>query len=399
MRVLFITPRFPGRHLRGDQMRAFTQIRHLATRHAVTLLCAAAPEPGLEGAEELRVCCERILVLPQSRWRAVRDAICALPGGRPLQTAIYDAWPPRDALDALLADGAFDLAHVQMARLAGVAGRLRGLPCVLDLVDALSLNMRRRAELDRGPLRPLARIEADRLARLERSLCREVAAVAISSRQDGASIDGGRELQWVPNGVELERFPFRPLADRGQVIVFGANLGYFPNVDAAQWFATEVLPLVRRACPAAELHLVGRRPAAALERLARRVPGVRLIGPVPDMHAELAGAAVAISPLRAGSGQQLKLMEAMASGAPLVASARSAAGLDARPGEHLLVANDADGLARAVIRLLQDRAFAAELARRARSWVEVNACWSLAAERLDRIWRDAAAAGARSARS
>lgn len=399
MRVLFVTPRFPGAAARGDQTRALQQLRHLAPRHAITLLTPDPAPAGSPAAHEIARLCERVCVVPASRWRQAWRLASAPATGRPLQCALYDAWPAQHALATLLGALDFDLVHVQMARLAGLFERLSGLPRVLDLVDALSLNMERRGRLDRGPAAAVARREARRLAALEDRLCAAADAVAISAAPDRARLACGREVVVVPNGVDPDEFPYVDARRDGARIVFGANLGYFPNVDAALWFAREVLPRVRRHVPEARLQLVGARPARALQRLARADAAVELVGPVEHMHPWLARAAVAISPLRAGSGLQLKVLEAMASGTPLVASPASAAALEAEAGVHLEVADDAAGMAAAVVRVLRDRRRARALAARAHALATTRYTWAQAAEQLDAAWSAArvsrAAAAAR----
>ncbi len=390
MRVLFITNRFPGLLMRGDQLRAFQQIRLLAPRHAITLLSFGAPEGDRRGEAELAACCERVIVArrdaPGLAWRALR----ALFSDLPLQVAAYDQVPGSARLHELLSTALFDLAHVQMARLGPMLQRLQPLPCVLDLVDALSVNMARRADLDRGPLRLFARLDARRLARYERRICAQAHSVAVCSAPDRQAI-GADNIHLVHNGVDLDRFPFVTAA-RGSDIVFIGNLGYFPNVDAASWFATEAMPLINERLPLTRLKLVGARPAGHLRRLAARLPQVDLIGQVPEVHSYLASAAVAVVPLRSGSGQQLKILEAMAAGTPVVSTSLSAAGLEAVDGEHLLIADDVAGMADAVLRLMSDPALGARLARSARALVERDHTWDRSARDLERLWLDAAEA-------
>ena len=389
MRVLFATNRCPGALTRGDQLRAFQHLRHLSARHAITLLCFDAEAPA-DTLAALRACCERVIVVPRNRVGMGLRALAALPGGRPLQVAMHDAVPAVLDLPALLATSNFDLAHLQLVRLGGLVPHLASLPVVIDMVDALSLNMTRRAALDRGPLRRVARLEASRLARYERALCSQVAAATVCAAADRTAIGDFANLHLVGNGVDLQRFPFaRPDARvdaPNSEIVFIGNLGYFPNIDAATWFANAVFPRVRALHPHAKLRLVGARPAPALRQLASSREGVELVGEVPDVLPHLQRAAVAVVPLRAGSGQQLKLLEAMAAGTPVIATAQSAVGLDAVDGEHLLIADDAATMADAVLRLLHDPVLARRLALAARTLVEQRWSWERSALDLEQVW-------------
>jgi glycosyltransferase involved in cell wall biosynthesis len=390
MRVLFVTNRFPGRLMRGDQVRAFEQLRALSARHEITLLSFAAPERDAEGESLLRACCARVVVAPRALPGVAWRAVCALGDDRPLQVAAFDAVPAAAALPTLLAGTRFDVAHVQLARLGPMLRRLAPVPCVVDLVDALSLNMTRRATLDAGPLGWIARIEARRLAAYERRLCGEAARVAISALPDRDAI-GAPHLRQVPNGVDLERFPFVAGAGRRD-LVFVGNLGYFPNVDAAAWFVDTVMPILRPRHPGLRLRLVGARPARRLRRIAAAFDDVDLVGEVPDVHPELARAAVAVIPLRCGSGQQLKMIEAMAAGTPVVSTSLSASGFDAVPGEDLLIADGCDAMADAVSALLGDRDRALRMAASARRHVERGYAWDASARALEQLWFEAAAA-------
>lgn len=393
MRVLFITSRFPQSLRRGDEQRAYQHLRELAPRHEITLL-AFAPEEESAVTADVRRWCRRVVTVEPSLGGRLSRALRALPGSVPLQAAINDTRTFRTALTELRQSSTFDLAHVLLARLGEALPLLGALPCVVDLVDALSVNMARRAHYDAGPMRLLARFEAARLLPYERRLCAQAAAAAVSSTRDrdalGADLPA---LHVVANGIDPEEFAFSTQTRGPNTLVFSGNLGYFPNVDAAVWFAREVLPLLRAKHPEAELHLVGARPAAILRRLAQAQAGVRLIGPVQDMRPHLGRAAVALAPMRAGSGQQIKILEAMACGAPVVATSLAAGGLDAVADRHLLVADDAQTFADAVSRLLQDRAGADELARNARALVEQRYTWKASALAVETLWHAACGAG------
>lgn len=387
MRVLFITQRLPARSARGDQCRAFAHIRELSARHRITSL-SFSPAGSAERAA-LQPHCEDIIVLPRSRWRAGLRVLAALRGPLPLQVALHAGLAQEFDLGPLRRSG-FDLCHVQLVRLAPLLDDFKPLAGVLDFVDALSLNMARRARYDRGPARWLAALEAPRLRALERELCNGPLNTVCSA----ADADAMGAVPWRPqlvrNGVDLDEFPFSSGQPRAEEIVFVGNLGYFPNVDAACWFAAEVLPLLLSRRPQLRLRLVGARPAAALRRLAAAQPNVELVGPVARVQPYLARAAAAIAPLRAGSGQQFKLLEAMALGTPVVSSRQSADAIGAVDGEHLLVADDAAGMSAALLRLLDQPPLGQALAAQARRFVEAEFSWARSARELEEMWKAAA---------
>jgi sugar transferase (PEP-CTERM/EpsH1 system associated) len=384
VRILFLTGRFPYPLLRGDQLRAFHQIRILAQRHRVTLASFAERPPTAEEHAAVAAHCERIVTVPLGRAAMAGNLARHALSGLPLQAALYDAPAMGRALRALAAEaeGDYDVAHVQLARMAPHLASCPARARVVDLVDALSLGMERRAARERPPLRWAASLEARRLRAYERRVVAEADGAVVTSAADRDALGAPSNLAVVPNGVDTARFPFgRGPRDSGRV-VFTGNLGYFANADAVLWFATRVLPLVRRSLPAVRFEVVGARPPRALRRLAR-AGAFDLVGPVADVGERLRAAQAAVAPLQAGSGQSNKTLEALASGAPAVITPLAAAGLEARHDEHLLVAESAEEFAAALARVLSDAALAARLAEAGRTLVESAYTWERSVERLE----------------
>ena len=138
------------------------------------------------------------------------------------------------------------------------------------------------------------------------------------------------------------------------------------------------------------MRLVGARPHRRVRHAAHRSTRVELVGPVDDLAASLRASEVAVAPLRAGSGQPLKVLEALASGTPVVATPAAIAGLAIEDGQHLLVAGEADSFAAAVVRALNDRELRTRLSRAGRGLVEREHGWDAPVAALDALWRDAA---------
>ena len=368
-------------------MRAYHHLRLLAPRHEVTCCALVHRVPGARERAEIEATGAKVEVLRLGFLGAGPALARALVGDRrPFQVLLYGRRRARARVARLLARGRFDVIHVQLVRAVGCVPS--GPPAVIDLIDALSTNLARRATRERSLIGRLVAWEAGRLRRFERQLVGAGAPCLVVSASERTALGGSPAIRVVPNGVDLGAFPYVEDGRPAARLVFAGNLGYFPNVDAAHWLAEDILPRVRTAVPAAELRLVGARPGRGIRALAR-APGVSLAATVPAMAPELAAATIAVIPLRAGSGLQNKVLEAMAAGTPIVATPRAAAGVEARAGEHLMLADDAAGLAAATVALLRDPARARALARAARAFVERRHRWEDSASAVEAAWHAA----------
>jgi sugar transferase (PEP-CTERM/EpsH1 system associated) len=186
-------------------------------------------------------------------------------------------------------------------------------------------------------------------------------------------------------GVDLARFNPAdiyptPYATPGAKIVFTGNMDYWPNADAAIWFANEAMPLLRGRQPAAEFWVVGANPGPGVRDLAK-LPGVRVTGRVEDVRPYLAHASLAVCPLRIARGIQNKVLEAMAMGKPVIASPPAFEGVRARAGCDLLVAEGAAAFADQIEDVLSGQH--PQLGQRARQAMEQGYAWSKVLQPLD----------------
>ncbi len=143
-----------------------------------------------------------------------------------------------------------------------------------------------------------------------------------------------------------------PFAQRRD-LVFVGGFRHPPNLDAAQWFGETIFPLVRARLPGVVFHCIGAEPPAAILRLAQQ-DGIQVHGHVPDLVPFMEGARISVAPLRYGAGVKGKVNLSMAHGQPVVATPAAVEGMHLHEGEDVLVADDPQAFADAVVRLYQD---------------------------------------------
>jgi sugar transferase (PEP-CTERM/EpsH1 system associated) len=389
MRILFLTPRFPYPPLKGDSLRAYHQLRTLSTNHKITLLSLAEAPVSAEDYRQVADLCERVIVVPLPKWRAMLNMGLGLLSRQPLQVRYYQSAAFRRLLKTTLATEQFDVVHATLIRMLPYVWDLQGPPVVVDLIDSLSLNLSARYKEARSLKRLAYGLEYQRVRAYERAVVRHFPGLAVSSPADRQvlSCEGSNPVEVIPNGVDIDRFPFHdPDGREPETLVFTGNMGYPPNEDAVLWFADELWPLLRAERSGVRLWVVGTNPGERVRALERTNPGIEVLGQVPDVTTYLHRATLAVCPMTTGSGIQNKVLEAMSAGAPVVSTSLANRGVRGVPGRDLIVAHDAQEFATAVSNLLDDPAKRAYLAQNGRTFVEAHYRWEQHAKRLSALY-------------
>ncbi len=272
-----------------------------------------------------------------------------------------------------------------------LAAALNGLKTVITPYESFSLYLRRALVAGEADLRAQLALRGQLWAarRYESWMYTPYDAVTVLSEPDRdelLALNPDYNVTVIPNGIEMERFPSPdPSAERDPAhLLFVGNYDYAPNRDAALWLANEILPKVRQQVPDTRLSLVGNAPPPELQALAN--DPISVTGRVPDVRPYLQGATVFVCPLRYGAGIKNKVLEALASGIPVVATPVSVDGITITDGESALVANDAEELAAATVRVLQNDALRQTLGERGRAVVEGGYSWRSVAERYAALY-------------
>lgn len=246
---------------------------------------------------------------------------------------------------------AFDLIVVEHCHAAAVA-MASGLPWLLDEHNVESEYLRAKLSAA-GQLGPRDAAELQKLWTWQAQCWRRATSVAAVSPDDRAQIEAvrGAHVEHVPNGVCSSQLQFiPPQARTGQDVLFVGLMDHPPNVQAAELLARQVMPLVWSAQPDARLVLCGGNPARAVRALAG--PRVRVTGAVPSVAPHFASARVFANALQQGAGSSLKVLEALASGIPLVSTRAGVRGFNLLPHTHYLPAQTPGELASAILSCL-----------------------------------------------
>ncbi|WP_119292432.1 TIGR03087 family PEP-CTERM/XrtA system glycosyltransferase [Azohydromonas sediminis] len=382
MNLLYLVHRLPYPPNKGDKVRSYHLLRHLAARHRV-FLGSFVDDPDDEAhADTLRQWCADLHLARLHPRSAKIQSLPALLGDEPLTLRYYRDAGLAQWVRAVAARERLDAVVVFSSSMAQYAEGL-GLPVLVDFVDVDSAKWTQYAEHHRWPLSWVYRREGERLLAVERAVASRAARAFFVTDAEAALFrrlapECAARVVTSGNGVDADHFapdPARglPFAAGEVPVVFTGAMDYWPNVDAVTWFAREALPALRERWPALRFHIVGRSPAPAVQALAG--DAVHVTGTVPDVRPYLQHAAVVVAPLRVARGIQNKVLEAMAMARPVVAAAGCAQPIGARLGDELIAAADAPGFVREVDALLRDPARAAAVGAAGRRRVVDHHSW------------------------
>jgi sugar transferase (PEP-CTERM/EpsH1 system associated) len=387
--ILFLCHRIPFPPDRGDKIRSYNLLRKLAQIAPVHIGCFADDARDLSFTAELAEFSKTQMVLPRDNNR-VLSGLRGLALRQPLLVATFDnsdlhRWVRRTIAErpiaAVVAYSA-QMAHFVPPKLAS------DVRFLMDFVDLDSAKYAAYGSVKGGPMGWVNRREGKVLLDFEKAVAsRADVTTFVSEAEAGlfrhASGLGRDKVRALENGVALGFFD--PAADfarvpdeergEGPLIVFTGQMDYQPNIQAVESFARRSLPRIRARHPDVRFAIVGRKPARQVQAL-QSIPGVIVTGAVADVRGWLAAADVVVAPLRIARGVQNKVLEAMAMGRPVVASADAAQGIDAAHGTDLMVAVDPSVEADMVADLLADPKRASALGFAARKRMVERYDWS-----------------------
>lgn len=267
-----------------------------------------------------------------SKWSRFISLLFTLFSGKPFQTGYYYSKKAQKNIEHIIKSFEPDHIYCQLTRMSRYVEDSK-IKKTLDYMDAFGVGMERRAQVTKGLQRILFNLEAKRMKRYESEVYYKFDHHTIISAQDKKYIgDGKLNITINPNGIDTVHFAPINL-DKKYDIGFIGNMGYLPNIEAAEYLV-KVLKLNDNY----KLLLAGARPDKRVQQLENE--NILVTGWVDDIRTQYSRCKIFVAPLWNGTGQQNKIMEAMAMGIPCVTTPAVNNAIQAIDGDEILVANN-----------------------------------------------------------
>lgn len=385
--ILYVTHRVPWPPDRGDRIRTWNILKHLSRSAAVDLICLADEAVTDETRAALSRVTRRLAILPHAGKKRFVQGALSLAVGRTVTEGLFHC----RNLSITVRQWAQQANYAgAMASSSGIAKYV--MPPILDdvqkvwidLIDVDSQKWIDYASSSSLPMSMIYGLEGRRLRKLEQHLaekCDRLLVVSEAERQLFNDFCPTAPIQAIGNGVDTDYFVPADRKVTPRSCVFVGVLDYLPNSDAVRWFSQHIWPEVRKKFPDAVFRIVGKNPTTDVLAL-NDIPGIEVVGPVPDVRPWLHKSACVVVPLRIARGVQNKVLEAMACGRALVCSSSPLKGLSLEPGLHLLQADTVQEWLDALTTVFEDQYRAEELGMAASAWVQINHRWKACLEPL-----------------
>jgi glycosyltransferase involved in cell wall biosynthesis len=333
----------------------------------VTVFTVGSNAEDARDADALRSFCKAVHYEHLPAWRSLLNCLIVLPSDQPLQT-VY-SWQAKlfnRLVHEIKMAGDFDLVHIEHLRGSRYGVELMSqipeMPVVWDSVDCISHLFKQALKRNSNFIgQVITQLELGKTEKAEGRLTSLFDRVLITSSADRDAL-----LELVPdrakpapvsvlsNGVDLDYYHPNPdVPIDPATIVFSGKMSYHANISMALYLVGEIMPQIWANRPEVRLVIVGKNPPAKIRKLAQ-YPQITVTGSVADIRPFLWGATVSVVPLVYGAGVQNKILEAMATGTPVVTTSRAVSALPIIPERDALVADTPSDFASAVLRLIED---------------------------------------------
>ncbi|NCN82902.1 MAG: glycosyltransferase [Candidatus Pacebacteria bacterium] len=392
MKILMLTPYLPYPLLSGGQIRTYNLLKQLSEKHQVTLFSLIKDQDETKYIPELLKYCADVRVFRRSKTPfTLRNIAKTAISSYPFLVIRNYVSEVTQAIEQELQRTDFDLLHAETFYMMPHLPKTK-TPTILVEQTIEYLGYESYAKQAFPLIRPLLNLDIKKIKRWESYYWERADQLIVMSEQDKDFIKQTTKVQndiaVVANGVDAAWFSEKPkISHKNPTVLFVGTFKWLPNREAVRYLVHEIWPHILAKLPNAKLHIVGNAPTDEIKKFEHEYPNIVVKGRVEDIRDAFAVADVLVAPVFSGKGTRYKVLEAMASGTPLVATPTAVEGLHLQENTHALIGNTGIELAKQTLILLNSASLREKLAQASKQFVQKNYDWQSISSQLDIIYR------------
>lgn len=373
MKVLFLLPRFPYPLYKGDQLRAYHQLRQLSQHCEVYVF--AVSDVAVSEQDKRAIGFVKDFRLEQlGKVGIFFRLLTHFFSNEPFQSAYFHAAKAQKSLDDFIEEIQPDIVFCQLTRMAKYAEKLPKKIKILDYQDTFSVGLARRVQESHFLYRLLLKMEYNRMQAYEKKVFDDFAVKTIISDADRQLLPHPERdaIKLLPNGVDSQHFSPDNVSKTIDLL-FTGNMNYPPNMSCVSYLAQSVLPLLYADFPNISFVIAGANPSSKVKELANK--NIEVTGFVPDLRTYYNATRIFVAPMQIGIGMQNKILEAMSMGLPCIISSLANAAIQGEHGKHLFVCDNPKVVADCIKLLLEDENLRNLVGNNARTFIKEKYAW------------------------
>jgi len=380
-KILIISPYFPYPPRDGGKVRLYNLIKHLSKENEIYLLAYIEPEASMESVSLAKKFCKDVFpVVRHEDKRIERNDI-------PRCVSFFYTQAMIDELQKVLASVKPDLVQLDFLIMSEYVNHIKDIPVFYTEHDLGTLDFNQSYH-DRDMPDNLRYAEWRRLVDYEKRIIKKFKSVIVLTQRDKNLMkDFNPDVKTVviPTGVDIDFFnPSYGQNAEKQNLIFIGHYKHYPNADAIVYFVKFIFGRILNHIPDIKLYIVGSGLTEDVKNLA--CGNIIVTGEVDDVREYLKMPNIFIAPVRLGGGIKGKVLEAMASGTPVIGTQEAADGINCTPFFDMLVAENEENFAELAVQLYNNKILYNEISKNARINVEKNYDWKSIASKLNEFY-------------
>lgn len=387
-----LTPYLPFPLHSGGQIRTYNLLKQLTAKHEVTLFALIKDETEKQYIEELEKYCKKVRVFKRTKKpftlsNIIRTAVSSYPF-LVIRNYVSEV---RDAVQKELQEHSYDVIHAETFYMMPHLPPTH-IPTLLVEQTIEYLGYESYAAKVSPLLRPILKIDIHKIKKWERFFWNYCDQLVVMSEEDkkfiAAEIGDKKKIEVVENGVDTAWFAEKKRQEPEQPTLLSVGtFKWLPNIEAVTFLVEKVWPLIKKKIPNCKLWIVGASPTDQILTFSRTDSSITVTGNIPDIRDAFTQSHLLAAPVFSGKGTRYKILEALATETPVVATQTAVEGLGVENNKHVSISNTAEKMAAAMVELLKSKEKRKSLAQNGKKYVTEHFDWKMISQKLDIIYQ------------